>query len=58
MDNVSDISDSIGMECDVIEEAIVDPKTMENEVVVLLYGDEVTLYPGEYEVVEEEEVCG
>lgn len=52
-DNASDISNSIGMECDVIEEVIVDPKTMEKGVIVLLNGGEITLYPGEYVVVEE-----
>lgn len=50
-DNASDISNSIGMECDVIEEIIVDPKTMEKELVVLLNDNELTLYPGEYKVV-------
>jgi hypothetical protein len=50
-DNASDISDSIGIECDVIEEVIVDPKTMEKELIVLLHGNELTLYPGEYEIV-------
>lgn len=49
--NASDISDSIGIEWDVIEEVIVDHKTMENELIILLHGSELTLYPGEYEIV-------
>lgn len=49
-DNASDISDFIGIECDVIEEIIVDPKTMEKELIVLIQGNELTLYPGEYEI--------
>jgi hypothetical protein len=50
--NTSDISDSIGIECDVVEEVIVDHKTMEKELIILLHGSELTLYPGEYEIVE------